>query len=369
MEKIKCIGCGSTIQTTDESKLGYVQASTLEKGTENLLCKRCFRLKHYNELPDITMTSDEFKQVLGKIAEEDALIVKVVDLFDFSGSMISGLNRFVGNNDILLVGNKRDLLPKAVKPLKIQNWMRRLIKDYGLQVIDTVLTSAEKGHGIDELIDMIETYRKGRNVYIVGCTNVGKSTLVNAVIKRFTEQRDDVITVSKFPGTTIDFIEIPLDDKSFLIDTPGIVNEHQYAHFLDKASLKWIYPKKEVKAKIYQLNDKQSLFFAGLARIDYVNGEQTSFVCYFNNEINIHRTKLEKADELFNRHVGELFTPPTPVEYERMGTYRKHNFKLPIYKCDIVISGLGFITIEEPNAQISVHVPSQVGVYLRPSLF
>ena len=26
--------------------------------------------------------------------------------------------------------------------------------------------------------------------------------------------------------------------------------------------------------------------------------------------MNIHRTKTEKADELYNRHVGEILTPP-----------------------------------------------------------
>ena len=47
-------------------------------------------------------------------------------------------------------------------------------------------------------MEMIEKYRKGRDVYIVGCTNVGKSTLVNRIIKRFTEEREDIITTSHF---------------------------------------------------------------------------------------------------------------------------------------------------------------------------
>ena len=55
----------------------------------------------------------------------------------------------------------------------------------------------------------IEEYREGKDVYIVGCTNVGKSTFINRIIKEVTGE-GDVITTSHFPGTTLDMIEIPL---------------------------------------------------------------------------------------------------------------------------------------------------------------
>ena len=46
-----------------------------------------------------------------------------------------------------------------------------------------MLTSAQNHHAIKELIQRIEKLRKGRDVYVVGVTNVGKSTLINAIIK------------------------------------------------------------------------------------------------------------------------------------------------------------------------------------------
>ena len=78
----------------------------------------------------------------------------------------------------------------------------------------------------------------------------------------------DVITTSQFPGTTLDKIEIPLDDGHFLIDTPGIIHRHQMAHYLGKKDLKIIAPQKEIKPKVYQLNAEQTLFLGGLARFD-----------------------------------------------------------------------------------------------------
>ncbi len=368
MQKIKCLGCGSILQSDNELLSGYVKKELLETQKE-VYCQRCFRLKHYRDLADVEMTHDDFLKILNSIASTDSLVVNVVDLFDISGSIISGIHRFIGNNDMILVGNKRDILPKSIKDEKIKNWIRRIIKEYGYRVKDVVLVSAQKGLGIDELLETIERYRNNRDVYIIGCTNVGKSTLVNAIIKRFTNQTEDIITVSQFPGTTLGLIEIPLTEKNDIIDTPGIINSHQYAFYLDNKTLQHILPKKEIKPKVYQLDSGQTLFFDGLARFDYLKGDRTSFVCHFSNDIKIHRTKLSNADDLFKKHIGELLSPPSKTEYEKMGEYAIHHFKTPKEKCDIFISGLGFISIKAANLQVDVHAPKNVGVFIRPTLF
>ena len=43
-------------------------------------------------------------------------------------------------------------------------------------------------------------------------------------------------------------------------------------------------PKKEIKQRVYQLNEAQTLFFGGLARIDYVSGGKRPLVCFFSND-------------------------------------------------------------------------------------
>ncbi len=70
--------------------------------------------------------------------------MKIVDIFDFNGSWLPGLHRFVGKNPVLLVANKADLLPKSVKPKKVINWLKREAKALGLQPIDVLLVSAHK---------------------------------------------------------------------------------------------------------------------------------------------------------------------------------------------------------------------------------
>lgn len=365
IEQPVCIGCGVKIQTEQKDQLGYAPKSSLEK--EEIVCQRCFRLRHYNEVQDVNLTDDDFLKILNGIGSTDALIVKIVDIFDFNGSWLPGLHRFVGNNPVLLIGNKVDLLPHSVKPGKVINWMKHEAKELGLKPEDVFLVSAAKGQFIKEVTEAIETYRKGKNVYVVGCTNVGKSTFINRILKEVAGV-EDVITTSHFPGTTLDIIEIPLSDGKALIDTPGIINHHQMAHYVDKRDLKIITPKKEIKPKVFQLNEEQTLFFGGLARFDYISGGRRSFVCHFSNEINIHRTKLSGATELYEKHVGEMLTPPRKDQLESFPPLVRQEFTIKEGKTDIVFSGLGWITVNEPGAIVAAYVPKGVHAMLRKSL-
>lgn len=366
-EEIRCIGCGAVLQTIDKSAPGYTPQSALEKGLETgeVYCQRCFRLRHYNEIQDVQLTDDDFLRLLNEIGSKDALIVNVVDIFDFNGSLIPGLHRFAGKNPVLMVGNKVDLLPKSQKRSRLTQWMRERAHEAGLRPLDVVLTSAMKTAEVEDLKDMIEKYRNGKDVYVVGVTNVGKSSLINQIIKSSAGVQD-LITTSQFPGTTLDQIEIPLEDGKALIDTPGIIHRHQMAHVLGAKDLKLIAPKKEIKPKVYQLNEGQTLFFGGVARFDFVKGERSSFTCYVSNDLNIHRTKLEKADELYEKQKGELLQPPRKEEKDAFPELVRFEFSIK-EKSDIVFAGLGWVTVSEPGI-VAGWAPKGIDVLIRKSI-
>ena len=362
-EKIRCFGCGAIIQSEDEKKIGFIPKNALNN--EKVLCKRCFRLKNYHELQKTNLTSDDSLNILQKIGDQNCLVVYLIDLFDYNGSLINGLPRHLNNNDILVVGNKRDILPKSLKDIKIEHWLRRQLKEIGIKPVDVILSSGVKNYNLDLLIDKIDEYRHGRDVYIVGVTNVGKSSLINALLKHYGSGDDNLITTSEFPGTTLDLIEIPLDDQSYLYDSPGIINSHQMAHLVKDEDLKVIIPKSELRPINFQLNDQQSLYFGGLARMDFISGKHSSFTCYFPKLLKIHRTKLEKSDSLYNRHLTLKPEIETIKDIKEMKVY---DFKLPQHKVDLVISGLGFISVNCPNAKVKIHVPKGIGVFIREAL-
>lgn len=369
--KIYCIGCGAEIQSENQNKQGYLPKSVVEKSIEenNLVCKRCFRLKNYNEVSDVELGAEDFYKLIKTLSKKDGLIVKVVDIFDFSGSWIEDVIDIVGNNkDIVLVANKLDLLPKSVKQNKIKQWLFKMLKAKGIKVKDILLISAIKNHGIEEAAARIDELRNGKDVYIIGATNVGKSTFINKLIELTTGDKN-VITTSHFPGTTLGMIEIPLDRATSIYDTPGIILDYDIAHYLDAKSLKLVMPKKEIKARVFQLNAEQSLFFCGMARVDFVKGERQSFTLYASNLVDIHRTKLSNADALFEKHLGTLLKPPFEDNISIFKNQVKKNFKIDDRKIDIVISGLGWITVNsDSGCEIDIYVPEEIEVFVRESI-
>ncbi|ADC87409.1 MULTISPECIES: ribosome biogenesis GTPase YqeH [Staphylococcus] len=363
-ETLKCIGCGAPLQSENKNAPGYVPEHNLFR--EDVICRRCFRLKNYNEVQDVGMDSEDFLNLLNGLSDRSGIIVNVVDIFDFEGSFINALKRIVGNKKIILVANKLDLLPKQINHRRVKEWLKRSAKKYGLEAEEVVLISAEKGWGIEDLLTAINQNRDHEDVYIVGTTNVGKSTLINKLIELSVGEKD-VVTTSRFPGTTLDMIDIPLDETSFMYDTPGIIQEHQMTHLVTEKELKTIIPKKEIKQRVYQLNESQTLFFGGLARIDYVSGGKRPLICFFSNDLNIHRTKTEKANELWKNQLGDLLTPPNNVSNFNLKDIKAVRLETGKEKRDIMISGLGFITIDS-GAKVIVRVPKNVDVVLRNSI-
>lgn len=362
-EEIRCFGCGAIIQSENEHNIGFVPKNTKEK--EHILCRRCFKIKNYHQLENTTLTADDFLSILQDIGEKDCLVVYLIDLFDFNGSIIQGFVRHINHNDILIVANKRDILPKSLKDRKIEQWVRRQLKTELIKPVDVILSSGIKNYNLDLLLESINVHRKKRDVYVVGVTNVGKSSLVNALLKHYGNEKTHLITTSEYPGTTLDLIEIPLDDRSNLYDTPGIINEHQMAHLVKVEDLHYLLSRGELRPRGYQLSDNQTLYFGGLGRMDFISGEKSSFTCYFTRDLAIHRCKLEKADNAYLSH--EALIPKvdciTSVEL-----FKEHTFTLPDYKVDIVLSGLGFIGVISPKSVVKIKVPQGIGVFIREAL-
>ena len=362
MSDLRCVGCGSVIQTTHADQAGYVPNSVLDKHEGDIICRRCFRLKHYNEVTPLAITQEDFYRVISTIGSTDALVVNIVDVFDLEGSIVPQIRRLTNQNDLIVIANKRDLLPKSVKDAKLIHHIRHIVAQHQLKPLDVLLMSATKRHNLDHVMDVVMEQAKGRDIYVVGATNVGKSTFINAILKSYAEAPGDVITVSQHGGTTLDMIRIPIGDAE-LIDTPGILNDIQLTHHISKKALTIITPTKEIKPKVYQLNAGQTLFFNGFARVDFKSGAKTSFVCYLADRVLIHRTKLENADNLYQTRRYEVLAPPyegDPFELKRVSLS-------VVGKQDLVLPGLGFITIQGPIA-IDVYVHNKTTPYLREAL-
>jgi len=362
-----CEGCGIKLQTEDSKKIGYIPESSLKE--EQSICQRCYRIKNYNEIMPSEIDENEFLQVLNNISLADCLVIHIADLFDFDGTLIHGIQRFIGKNPFIIAANKIDLFAKPINQARVKFWLSQHVKEQGLSPKEIFLISANKKDGLEEIIKYISEEHKNKDVYVVGATNVGKSTFINKLITILHGETRVELTTSKYPGTTLNIIKIPLTNKNYIIDTPGIIHHNRFSENVSPATLKEITPRTAIKPRVYQLKGNQTLYWGGLARIDQIGDTKNTFVCYLSNDLKIHRTKLSNAESMYEKHLGELLSPPTIDEAKTMPKQAKHSFNITgKSKVDIVISGLGWVTVDGDRTNVDVYVPKGIGVHIRKAL-
>ncbi len=362
MKDIPCKGCGGILQNKDEFRPFYTP-KPLEEGEEPPYCRRCFRLRHYGEVTPTSLSAEDYRAMLAEI-DTDALFVKVVDLFDVEGSLIPALTRICAARDLVVVANKRDLLPKSIKDARLKHRLNAILTANGFSPLAVALVSATKGWGVDDLISVLAEKAQGRDIYFVGATNTGKSTLLNRMIRSLVDE-EGTITTSFAPGTTQGTIRIPFEDLA-LVDTPGLFKKNHLYNLLSASSLQAVQPKKEIKPKVYQLEPDQTVFLGALARIDFVKGLPSSFVFYTAPDVTIHRTKLLRADDFFNRHKGGDLYPPSALE--ELPPLSAHHFPFrEEEKTDIVFPGLGFVTVKGSGV-LRVFTPKGLQPYRREAI-
>ncbi len=326
----KCMGCGAILQNIDPKKDGYIKTSNTD------LCERCFRIKNYGEYRKSNKTNNDFIPILKNIGASSDLVLLVVDILNIN-SIINDTFKYL-NNPILLVITKRDTIPLSVSDSKLLS-----IKDkINLNIIDTVLVSSNKNYNFDLLYEKINKYKKSKNVYVVGFTNAGKSTLINKLIYNYTKIDKSILT-SIMPSTTLDLIEIELNQELTIIDTPGILDSGSIINYVDMKKLKSIYPKVEIKPYTFQIKTKQSIFIDEIVRID-VEGI-TSMTFYISNALKVDRV-FKESDKLTN--------------------LKKFVFDLDRNQ-DIVISGLGFIKCTN-KCHVEIYTFDLVNIFIRDNL-
>mgnify|MGYP005800525695 FL=1 len=296
--------------------------------TENNLCERCFRIKHYNDYKVVTKSNDDFIPILNDINQSNDLVILVVDLFNLDD--LSLIRKYI-KNDILLVLTKKDLFPKSVSLSKFDNY------DYQIDFIDKLVISSNKNYNLDELWDKINKYRKSDKVYVVGFTNAGKSTMINKLIYNYSDNKTE-ITTSPLPSTTLNTIEINLGDF-ILVDTPGFLSEGDISNFVAGDELKKIIPKKEIKPITYQIKGCQTIV---VDKYLVVEAEDIDLTFYLSNNLKIERY------------------------YKKVNTDLKKNV-VSVDHNDIVVKGLCFIKTNKKSV-LNVYTLKDVKVFTRKSM-
>lgn len=164
-----------------------------------------------------------YVETISRIQDKFALAVIIVDLLDLPSSIWPGMQTVIGSKrPVFLVGNKVDLLPRDsngyldhVKACLKQQFIQHGGFD-ALNIKNISLISAKTGFGIEELITQLhKIWQYKGDVYLLGCTNVGKSSLFNILLNSdyCRPEASELVrkaTTCAWPGTTLQMLKFPI---------------------------------------------------------------------------------------------------------------------------------------------------------------
>ncbi len=321
----KCKGCGVELQDTDSNALGYTTDINKE------LCMRCFKLSNYGEYQKVAFNNDNYQNIINKIPA-DSLVLLTTDILSLN---LDYINNF---KEPLLIITKRDIFPESVKEYKLINKLKEKYQN----LKDIIIVCGKNNYNIDYLYNKIKELSNNKEIYLLGYTNTGKSTLINRLIKNYTD-KDIRITESIHPETTLDKITIKINELT-INDTPGLIDNNNIINYLSHKELKKVLPNKEINPKTCQINNKGSILIDSYVRIDYETKDKNSIVIYTSKLLNIK----------FISQTNNTLRNNKPYEYT-------------LENKDIAILGLGFIKITK-KIKITIYTLNNIKPLIRDNL-
>ena len=175
------------LQTDYAGEEGYIPLHVLQESTPGqAICKRCFRIQHYNDDPaKEPVISQEFFKIIHDAKKSKSLVVYVIDVFNFEASFNREINEALSGLDVILVANKVDLLPKSTNRERLEEFVLERAKAAKLKVRHVLSVSSTKNISTDDLLKVILDNYNDRNVFFIGAVSSGKSSLIKALLRNF----------------------------------------------------------------------------------------------------------------------------------------------------------------------------------------
>ena len=370
---LRCYHCGAILQCEDHNEKGYIIPESLHRATpiQIIYCDNCFEtMKAFNNSELEQEVDQEVLKILDDAFATDAYIIWVVDLFSFNGTLNKEIADKIKNLNLTVLGTKRDLFPSNVKDESLIEYLRERFQAYGINpnTIRLVSTSATNKENAKELIDAMNVARKGHDIYMLGNSTSGKTSIINKAMKGYENKTSRQIKTVTYPGTNVSVLEIPLSRSSFFYELPGISQTTSATGKLEKDVVKQLTPRKSVKIVTRSLNAGEALTVGSLAAFEVIKGKGAKYVFYSAEGVETKKIQNKKLDDFIKENnIRRMVRPVSErlisfLDYDMFEYAMENDNKWH----DIAIEGLGWLSFIAQGQMIRVRLPK--GVAIKESL-
>lgn len=309
-------------------------------------CEDCFKAIHYGNIHN-ALINYTFEDIVESFDEDDATnrhFYLVVDFLFLRTNLIKGINKFIKKENLTIIVNKIDVIPKSIPIQKINKWVSNILKKEKIEVRNTLYLSAMKNHGID-LINQ-DILNRNKNVGFIGYSNVGKSTIITKLAKVNGLKTFNMI--SHTIGTTKGKIEFQMDNGISVMDFPGLLNHSSNQNYLSPFQLKRVMPKNEIRVKNYTVQDQRFLMIDNYFFFYIKTHEKGSFQTWFSNALKIDNRNYPSFKENLEQKDGTIFDNVI-INKE----FKSYDAKL--HKKILIINGIGFFVLPSNWERIEIY--------------
>ena len=368
---LRCYHCGAILQCDNPDEKGYIIPESLNRATpiQIIYCDKCFEtMKAFNNSELAQNIDQEVLKILDDAFATDAYIVWVVDLFSFNGMLNPEIANKVKKLNLTVLGTKRDLFAKNVSDENLINYLTERFNAYGIKPKSVRLVSSTSKFDPKEYIEAMNKARQGHDVYMIGNITSGKTSIINKALKGFENKTNRQIKTIKYPGTSVEVLEIPLSRSSFFYELPGISQDTSVVTKLEKDAAKLITPKKEIKITAKVMAPGDALMVGSIAAFEVIKGKTTNYKLYTAEAVETRKISLKKLDDYIKENNIRRNVRPVSERLVSFHDYDMFEYAMENDKKwhDIAIEGLGWLSFIAQGQIIRVRLPK--GVAIKESL-
>ena len=368
---LRCYRCGQVLQSQNKNISGYVSKAYLTSHSEGdvVYCESCLEtVKAINSGYLDARIDKQTLTILEDAKAMDGLIIWTIDLFAFNGWINPEIVKIIKNNKVVVVATKRDLFSKSVKDTGLLQYLTERFNEAGINPVAIHLVGKDNEDNIKEFIANLDTVRTGHDVYMIGSSASGKTNLINRGMKYYDNKTNKQIAHISYPKTDLKVLRIPLSKTSYLYEVPGFSLNASTIGKVEKETLKYIVPKKEIKSSLKVMMVNDAIMLGSLGAFGLIKGKTTTFKFYTAPGVEFKKSKVEHLFSLMLRNLDDKETRPTSNRFKSFQDYDVFEYTMENdnKSHDIAIEGLGWASFVAKGQVIRVVLPR--GVVVKESL-
>jgi ribosome biogenesis GTPase A len=363
---LRCHNCGAILQSDSPKQIGYISKEIIENGVPRIpYCNNCYqKMVTLNAGSLLHETDKDIIKILNDAVATDSLIVWVVDLFSFNGTLNPDVVRKVKKLNVIVIGSKRDLFPKDVTDSMLIRYLDERFSEFGINPVDIKLIGNEDQIDINTLRQAFKEQRKYRDIYLIGEVNSGKTTLINKFLKNYVNTTKWQIKTELYPGTNSSVLEIPLSNSSYLYELPDLSNSTSVLSKVEKDLQKIIVPKKEVVMTRKFIGEGSAIMVGNLAVLYIISGHRTSVRTFMSEKTEIKVCAINKVDDLLKLNLKKKFCRPVSERFDSFRDYDMFEYELEDddLRHDISVEGLCWFSTRGKGQTLRILLPKGCAV-------